>query len=80
MTCDCPCEKEENVSKNSSVCLGVGDLVCGACQCHQDEEEEEEEGGGGHCIDSEDCGGVEKGTCICGECDCQEGIFGKLEG
>ncbi|KAL5246651.1 hypothetical protein ACHWQZ_G018759 [Mnemiopsis leidyi] len=73
LTCDCPCEEEKNVSRNSPLCLGVGDLVCGACQCHQ---EEGEEGGGGDCRDSADCGGAESGTCICGECDCQEGIYG----
>ncbi|CAN7949459.1 unnamed protein product, partial [Ixodes pacificus] len=57
---------------------------CGVCECHP-RENREETVTGKYCecdnfscdrVDGELCGGEEKGSCICGKCECRNGWTG----
>uniref|UniRef100_A0A1I7VTQ3 EGF_2 domain-containing protein n=1 Tax=Loa loa TaxID=7209 RepID=A0A1I7VTQ3_LOALO len=41
-SCGCECEKVQNQEKQSPLCYGAGDLICGVCECQPGK-------GGSHC-------------------------------
>ena len=86
-TCGCTGEAPQDVSScikpgSNSVCSKRGQCLCGKCECEQRDGDRVY---GQYCecsdsscgrINSQLCGGEDRGTCVCNQCQCKPGFEG----
>ncbi|XP_075817410.1 integrin beta-2-like protein isoform X2 [Microtus pennsylvanicus] len=74
------CQKDNS----SLVCSGLGDCICGRCECHRSDDPSKVifgqycECDSVNCerYDGQVCGGPQRGSCSCGQCVCREAYEG----
>lgn len=90
--CECDAKDTDQIKdekgcffpNDTKPCSGRGECRCGVCECYP-RENTEESVTGKYCecdnfscdrVDGQLCGGEEKGSCVCGRCECRDGWTG----